>query len=147
MSGDDGTAEILRLLDEGLSAPAIAKRVGLSRATVQRRINAADAAVAELDPEDDDDRDDGPTLFDPEPVLVEPFTFCGVEIEIVQHRGEDPRPQESERWMDANKRPCSVLNIYRYWAHRAGDYGDYETGERVLADMARQRAEWERRGA
>ena len=28
--------------------------------------------------------------------LVEPFVFVGIETEVVQYRGEDPRVQESE---------------------------------------------------
>jgi len=135
---------VAALRAEGHSLRAIAAALGASLGAVQRALKRRDRLDRLADDGDDlDDLDDErAAVFDPEPVLVEPFTFCGVEIEIVQHRGEDPRVQESERWLDANGRSVSELDIWRYWTHRAGDHGDYETGERVCADMARQRAEW-----
>jgi len=126
--------DVRRLRGEGLSIRAIADELGLSKSAVHRMLAAAE--------DDDGGDDDGGLLFDPEPVLAEPFTYCGVEVEIVQHRGEDPCLQESERWLDGTGRSCSVLDIWRYYTHRAGDHGDYETEERVCADMARQRAAW-----
>jgi len=115
MTSDD---DVHRLRREGFSIRAIADRLGLSRMKVHRTL------TADL-PEDDDE--DEPALFDPEPVLVEPFTFCGVEAVLITDRHDDPRAATEERWLDSNGRSVSVLDIYRYCAHRAGDYGDYET--------------------
>ena len=129
------TDRVAALRAEGHSLRAIAVALGASLGAVQRALKRRDRLADE-----DDDEDE--SVFDPEPKLVEPFTYCGVEIEIVQHRGDDPRLQESERWLDGNKRSVSVLHIWRYYTHRAGDHGDYETEERVRADMARQRAAW-----
>ncbi len=98
MSSED---EVLRLRGEGLSIRAIAERLGLSKSRVGRIVAAAELA------DDEDEDDDGGGLFglfDPEPQLVEPFTFCGVEVEIVQHPGCDPEPAEQERWLDGNGR-------------------------------------------
>jgi len=133
MTSDD---DVHRLHREGFSIRAIADRLGLSRMKVHRTL------TADL-PEDDDE--DEPALFDPEPVLAEPFTFCGAETVLITDRLDDPRAATEERWLDGNRRSCSVLDIWRYYTHRAGDHGDYETGERVTADMDRQRAEWAER--
>jgi hypothetical protein len=120
MTSDD---DVHRLRREGFSIRAIADRLGLSRMK------------------------DEPALFDPERVLAEPFTFCGVDTVLIIDRRDDPRAATEERWLDGNGRSCSVLDIWRYYTHRAGDHGDYETGERVRADMERQRAAWGERGA
>jgi hypothetical protein len=134
MTSDD---DVHRLRREGFSIRAIADRLGLSRMKVHRTL------TADL-PENDDE--DEPALFDPELVLAEPFTFCGVETALITDRRDDSRAATEERWLDGNGRSCSVLDIWRYCTHRAGDHGDYETGERVTADMDCQRAAWAERG-
>jgi hypothetical protein len=135
MTSDD---DVHRLRCEGFSIRAIADQLGLSRMKVHRTLTAQ---ADELD-----DYDEPAALFEPEPELAEPFTFCGVETVLITERHNDPRAAFEERWLDGSGRSCSVLDIWRYCTHRAGDHADYETGERVRADMDRQRAAWAERG-
>jgi hypothetical protein len=79
--------------------------------------------------------------FEPTP----PFTFCGTEtVLVVVGKGDEPSTQESGRWLDANGRSCTVLDLWRWVTHRDGE-GDYDAADRVRADIERERAAWAER--
>jgi len=127
---------VAALRADGHSFRAIAALLGASLGAVQRAWKRHQRTT-----EDACAEDEAKFVFDLEPELVEPFTFWGVEVEVVQYRGDDPRVVEGELWLDGTGRSVSVLDIWRYCEHRT-EYDDYETGERVRADMDRQRREW-----
>lgn len=76
--------------------------------------------------------------YEPQP----PFTFVGTEtVLVVIDKTDEPRTQEVERWLDDNGRSCSVLDLYRAVQHPAGE-GDYETSDRIQAQIDAERARW-----
>jgi hypothetical protein len=125
--------DVARLHGEGFSIRAIAERLGLSRMKVHRTLT--DSRRADDWDDDDDETDEGLALFDGEPVpqATPPFTFVGINTEWVRLPGDDyATRQDTERYLDANGRSVSVLDIWR------ADFADGSEGHGYMADAQAQ---------
>ena len=128
---NDVRAEVVRLHREGVSIRGIAELVGLSKSAVGRITVEAD----ELDLDDDSDLDRDVALLTAidSGEATPPFRFVGMEPTILHHPGcDDGEPVNVERFLDANGRSVSVLDIYR------ADHADGSEGHGYLADAYRQ---------
>ncbi|MGO9157316.1 helix-turn-helix domain-containing protein [Mycobacterium sp.] len=133
MTSDD---DVLRLRDEGLSIRAIADELKLSKSAVHRMLAAAD----DLDDEDDlEERELALLDGNPGYEAVPPFEFVGIATVTQESPGWDvPQVAEEARFVDANGRSVSLLDIYR------ADFGDGSEGHGLMADA---RAQIERTGS
>jgi hypothetical protein len=106
---------VARLRAEGHRFRAIAAQLGASLGAVQRAWKRHERA------EEDDDDERGAVVCGEEYEPTPPFVFCGTETVLrVFGKGDEPRAVESERWLDANGRSCSALDVYRVWAWADG---------------------------
>jgi hypothetical protein len=127
-SGVERDEYIGQLRAAGWSAIEIAEEVGLSRSQVHRILaTVGDAARGDLDTAADwaDDADGaGELALDAteDYVAVAPFEFVGI--------GD----RDEERFLDANGRSCSMLDVYR------ADYADGSVPRGYLDTAQRQRA-------
>ena len=157
---EERDAAIRRLSREGRSVRGIARELGVSKSQVHRVLIASPLSTVVGGPEEDDeDTDEDPWELgenglpldtEEERWPPEPFTFVGRERRWLPGvRGEEGRWTTVDRWVDGNG--CSLgdtapLTFYRYEQYLRHELDDPKHAERVVADVARQIAAWERRG-
>jgi hypothetical protein len=129
-STDAQDARVWALSADGWSVRGIARETGLSKSQVHRVLSAN---AEEFDSWEADDESAALSEASEDYVATPPFTFVGLESELVTLPGDDTARQlDMERFLDANGRSCSMLDIYR------ADFGDGSEDSGYLADAQRQ---------
>ena len=146
---DDQRAEVKRLRRTGETIRAIAERLGLSKSRVGRiaaELEDDEVGVEYADDHADDsdlDADEVARLIamDSGQPVTPPITYVGVGTVVSEVKGWDsPQVSRELRYLDAEGRSLSVLDLYRFTQQLESE-GRWTEAEELVADLDRQHAE------
>jgi hypothetical protein len=144
---DDIRAEVWRLRREGETIRDIADRMGLSKSRVGRiAAEADDLGVEYADDDDlDSDLDEAEVArlnaLDSGQPVTPPIAYVGVATVVSDVKGWDlPQVSREMRYVDAESRSLSVLDLYRF-GQSLEQAGKWTEAEELERDLDRQHAE------